>query len=148
MKHFIFTFFWITFSHLVNGQTAKLELKPVQKDYYAWITFLSEGPVNWMDVPEGEVTGKAYRACITTSEIHNNLYIEEITYGPKGCCKQISSKKELDLFELLIKFELTGEVTNVHFSQWIDNSTFEIEIKDQLFSISIGESNAQIQRKN
>ena len=137
MKQLLLTFFCIITFSLVNGQTVELELKPVTKDYYAWLTSLNEGPVDWLDEPEGEVEGRAYRTCITTSEIYNSLYVEEVTFGTEGCCKRISSKKELDLHELFNKFGLTGEVANVEFSQWVDHSTFELEIQDQLFSISI-----------
>jgi hypothetical protein len=148
MRHFILTFFFITIFSLANGQTVELELKPVNKDYYAWITSLNEGPVNWLDEPEGEIEGRAYRSCITTSEIYNSLYIEEVTFGTEGCCKRIASKKNLDLYELFIKFGLTGEVANVEFSKWVNKSTFELEIKDQFFSISIQQNSATIKRAN
>tara|TARA_R110000868_G_scaffold407190_1_gene688403 strand:+ start:365 stop:670 length:306 start_codon:yes stop_codon:yes gene_type:complete len=95
MRHFILTLFFITTFSLANGQAIELDLKPVNKDYYVWITSLNEGPDNWLYEPKGEIEGTAYRACITTSEIYNSLYLEEVTFGTEGCCKRISSKKNL-----------------------------------------------------
>lgn len=148
MKYLILTFFFITSFSFANGQTVELELMPVNKDYYAWITSLNEGPVNWLDEPDGEIEGRAYRTCITTSEIYNSLYIEEVTFGTEGCCKQIASKKELDLYELFIKFGLTGEVANIEFSKWINKSTFQLQIKGQSFSIFLQKNSATIKRTN
>lgn len=148
MRYLILTFYFITTLSFANGQAVELELKPVNKDYYAWITFLNEGPVNWLDEPEGEIEGRAYRTCITTSEIYNSLYIEEVTFGTEGCCKQIASKKELDLYELFIQFGLTGEVANVEFSKWVDKSTFQLQIHNQLFSVTVKQNTATIKRTN
>ncbi|MEQ8472438.1 MAG: hypothetical protein RIC35_14690 [Marinoscillum sp.] len=148
MRYLTLSFFLIATLSFANGQTVELELKPVKKDYYAWITSLNEGPVNWLDEPEGEIEGRAYRTCITTSKIYNSLYIEEVTFGTEGCCKQIASKKELDLYELFIKFGLTGEVANVEFSKWVNKSTFQLQIQNQLFSIVIQRTTATIKRAN
>ena len=146
MRQLLLTFLCISIFSTANGQTVELELKPVKKDYYAWITSLKEGPINWLDKPEGESEGKAYRTVITTADIYNSLYIEEVTFGSEGCCKQIISKKKLDLYELFIKFGLTGEVTNVQFSKWVNPSTFNLKIRDKLFSVSIKKNSATIKQ--
>ncbi|WP_339608220.1 hypothetical protein [uncultured Roseivirga sp.] len=148
MRHLTLTFYFLSTFGLANGQTIELELKPIKKDYYAWITSLNEVPVNWLDNPEGEVKGRAYRTCITTSEIYNNLYIEEVTYGKEGCCKQIESKKEIDLLELFIKFGLTGEEANVESHKWVSMTNFELKIREQIFSITIQQNIATIKRTN
>lgn len=148
MKQILLAFILFTAFNLANGQIVELELKPVNKDYYAWITSLNEGPVNWLDEPEGEIEGRAYRTCITTSEIYNSLDVEEVTFGTEGCCKRIASKKELDLYELFTQFGLTGEVANVQFSKWANKTTFELEIQDQLFSVSLQPNIATIKRTN
>lgn len=146
MRHLILTFLCIATFSFANGQVVDLELKPVKKDYYAWITSLNEGPIKWLDKPEGEIEGKAYRTVITTAEIYNSLYIEQVTFGSEGCCKQIISKKKLDLYDLFIGFGLSGEVANVIFSKWINPSTFELQIQDEAFLISIDQNSAAIKR--
>jgi len=148
MRHFILTLIFMTTFSLANSQAIELELKPVNKDYYVWITSLIEGPANWLNEPHGEIEGTAYRTCITTPEIYNSLYLEEVTFGTEGCCKRISSKKKLDLYELFIKFGLTGEVANVEFSKWVNNTTFELKIHSQVFSISIQQNKATIKQMN
>jgi hypothetical protein len=148
MRQLILTFIFISSFVFANGQSVELELKPVKKDYYAWITSLNEGPINWLDKREGDVRARAFRTCITTSDIYNSLYIEEVTLGNEGCCKQIASKKELDLYTLFEKFELTGEVANVTFSKWVNKTTFELQIQEQIFSISVQQNSATIKRTN
>jgi hypothetical protein len=115
---------------------AQFALKQVDQDYYAWITSLNESPINWLKKSENDIRGRAYRICITTSEIYNSLYIEEVTFGSEGCCKKILSKKELDLYELFKEYQIRGEVTNVKFLKWIDATTCQLTIKDKIYSVS------------
>ena len=44
-------------------------------DYYAEMTFLSEGEINWSEDKPGNEIGIAFRLVITTSEIYNAIYI-------------------------------------------------------------------------
>jgi len=141
MKHYFLFLIAFGFSLLTHGQTAELNLNPVNKDYYAWITSLNEGPIKWLEEPEKDVEGEAYRICITTSEIYNSLYIEQVTFGMEGCCKKIVSKKELDLYKLFEIYQLTGEIANVEFRTWIDFKTFQLNIKGIIFTMDIEPDN-------
>ena len=144
MKYLLFPIFFITFCKSTSGQDVEFKLKPVKKDYYTWITSLNEGPVKWLAEPESETEGRAYRICITTSEIYNNLYIEQVILGTEGCCKKIAWKKELDLYDLFKEFKLTGEVTNVEFSKWLDNTTCYLSIQERTYSLSIEGSSVMV----
>ena len=144
MRLFIPTLILVLTFGSLNAQTFELELKSIEKDYYAWITSLNEGPTKRLDEPDGDVRARANRICITTSEIYNSLYIEEVTFGRERCCKKIASKKQLDLYELFDKFELQGEVANIKFGKWLNFSTFELEIQGRTFSIELQDNLATV----
>ena len=144
MKYFLLPIFFITICKSTSGQSAEFKLKPVKKDYYTWITSLNEGPVKWLAEPENEIEGRAYRICITTSEIYNSLYIEQVTFGTEGCCKKIAWKKQLDLYDLFREFKLTGEVTNVEFSKWLNNTTCYLSIQERTYALSIEGSSVSV----
>jgi hypothetical protein len=83
---------------------------PAKADYYPWITFLSEGPVDWFAKDENApVQGRAYRVVITTSEIYNDVYIELVTLGREGCCKKLRSVRKFDLDAFCSAFNFIGE---------------------------------------
>ena len=122
---------------MTHGQQIKFTLTAVDKDYYSWLTFLEQGPIKWLDEPEEDIAGKAHRICITTSDIYNNLYIEQVTFGMEGCCKKIVTKNKLDLYELFNQYQLTGEIANVSFILWIDFDTCLLKIKGATFQLDI-----------
>ncbi|MCE7991313.1 MAG: hypothetical protein HEP71_05005 [Roseivirga sp.] len=111
MKQLTFIFVLLSFTLSVYGQTFEFTPKKVEKDYYAWLTLLTEGPVHWLDEPRRKTKGVARRICIANSEIYNGLYIEQVTLGREGCCKAIVESRELDLFQVFEKFGLTGEIS-------------------------------------
>ena len=105
--------FLVAFPFLSFGQSEIVKLVEAEKDYYRWITFLSQGEIDWLDIPIKEVEGVAYRMVITTSDIYNQIYIEKATFGMEGCCKKITSKRELSIDNIFkpastIKFVLVG----------------------------------------
>ncbi|MFH0959040.1 MAG: hypothetical protein V1897_10095 [Pseudomonadota bacterium] len=57
---------------------------------------------------EGKTTldaqSRTYRVVVTTSEIYNRVYIEEITSGDEGCCAKIVSVREINLEQLYRRF--------------------------------------------
>ena len=72
-----------------SGQPVAIPMTADMADYYPWITFLSQGPIDWFATDESApVQGRAYRLVITTSEIYNTVYIEMVTFGGEGCCKK------------------------------------------------------------
>jgi hypothetical protein len=116
-------------------QKETISLVETDEDYYQWITFLSEGEISWVAEPIGEVEGISFRLIITTSDIYNNIYIEKITYGMEGCCKKIVYKKEIPLSDIFKRFKLNGERSGVEFVKWLNPTSFELKIYDDIYRI-------------
>lgn len=118
------------------GQKTTITKIDVKKDYYPYITFLSEGEIDWIDINNDEYKGVSHRLVITTSEIYNKIYSEEVNYGMEGCCKKIVSKKEIPISEIFEKFNLDGERTGVNLLEWLNPTTLTIKIQDYVFEFS------------
>ena len=118
-------------------QENQFDLEPVEKDYYNWITFLSESPIEWFDNPNDNIYGCAYRFVITTSEIYDNIYIENVTFGEEGGNKMLVSKQRIPLNEIADKYDIRGEISGIKFVRWIDSASFIIDIHRIEYSISI-----------
>ena len=82
----------ILFSQRVFAQEIEVLTQTAKyANHYPWITFLSEGPIDWFENDEtAKVQGRAYRVVVLTSEIYNTIYLEEITLGREGCCKRLA----------------------------------------------------------
>ncbi|MFC2152535.1 hypothetical protein ACFLSE_08410 [Bacteroidota bacterium] len=131
----LFFIFLIAFPFLSFGQTKGLKLVETEKDYYQWITFLSEGDIDWLDIPIQGVEGVSYRVIVTTSEIYNQIYIETATFGTEGCCKKITDKRELPLKDVFKVFNLKGEITGIEFVEWIHSVSFIFKIGNEKFKV-------------
>ncbi|MBZ0198426.1 MAG: hypothetical protein K8H86_01050, partial [Ignavibacteriaceae bacterium] len=106
--------------------------------HYIWATTLSEGPMEWQDMPEDGITGFAYRVSITTAEIYKNLYYEKVTFGEEGSGKKIVFLKEIDLEKEL---NLFGEQSSdLKFVDWLDYNSFVITVSGNKYQIDITES--------
>lgn len=115
-------------SVLVHGQEHRvMTIDKSNNYYYQWITFLSEGEINW----EGQYGGVAFRVAITTSEIYNDIYIEKVSMGEEGGNKNIEWKKLVDRDDLIDNFGLEGEFTGVEFVKWITWNSFVLNIHDK-----------------
>ena len=92
----ILILFIILLPTIVAAQApTKIETKIIDKvDYYEWLTSLSVGPFEWVEMSQDDyenagpnvVVGRRYRVAVATSEIYSSVYIEEITEGSEGCC--------------------------------------------------------------
>jgi hypothetical protein len=127
----------MAFTLLVHGQEKTVLLVENPIDSYSSIVFLTEGEVRWLDTPVGEIEGISYRVIITRSDIYNSLFIEKITYGTEGCCKNIVSTKEIPVNELFKLFSITGEHAGVKFVEWIDSASFVISIYDRSYNVLV-----------
>jgi hypothetical protein len=93
-------------------QVVDVPMSAAKADYYPWVTFLSEGPIDWFSNDESApVQGRAYRLVITTSEIYNTVYIEMVTFGGEGCCKKLKSVRKFDIAYFCKTFNFIGEQT-------------------------------------
>ncbi len=136
MRHFAFLLVLTCFHFNSYGQSLDFTPKEVDKDYYTWLTSLTEGPIDWFDQPKEKTHGQAFRIAITTSEIYQQLYIEQVTYGNEGCCKTVAKSRELDLYEVYGSFGLTGEISGIAFHRWIDANSCEITIQKKIYRLS------------
>ncbi len=134
MRNYLFILLF-AFPVLSFGQVEKLSLIETNKDNYRWITFLSQGDIDWLDEPINEVEGIAFRFIVTTSDIYNQMYIEKVTFGMEGCCKKISSKRELPIDNVFKLFGLKGERAGVEFGEWKSPTSFEFKIYDNKFLV-------------
>jgi hypothetical protein len=120
----------------------------LSKDIYTDITFLSEGETVWNEAQEGEETGVAYRAIITTSEIYDNLIIEKVTYGAEGGGKEVKSRRKVDLMEFWKTFGLTGEIAGVEFVKWLSPVSFELKVYKESYLVQdIDKESIKVSRK-
>jgi hypothetical protein len=105
--------------------------------YYIFITSSNEGPIKWTEPVHGADFGEGlgFRIVITTSEIYNNVMIEEVKHFGEGA-KKLHSIREIDLNEFTKKFGLYGEISGFTFVRWIDNSTFAFIFHDRGFIAS------------
>ncbi|MFC1495172.1 hypothetical protein ACFL6W_07825 [Thermodesulfobacteriota bacterium] len=105
-----------------------------ETDFYPWITFLSEGPTIWLEEDTSfEIQGRAYRIVVTTAEIYNRVFIEEITKGDEGCCVKIASNREFDLDLFMRKYGFKGERSGFKFLRWLSPTSFEFQFHDRKF---------------
>jgi hypothetical protein len=129
MKKFTCIFFGILICSLSFGQTS--QIKTIDKssdDYYSWITYLNEGPINWVDSKDNGTMGISFRLIITTSEIYDNIIIEKARVGEEGGGEKILSKKQVDIEGLRVPFDLQGEIAGIKFVKWITSTSFELVI--------------------
>src|SRR5438046_10151837 len=92
----IFSLLVLTWLGAAAADGAEVRVSPWKnRAYYAWIVFLSEGPIMWRSMPpkaageEPDSVGRAYRVVQLVSEIYDTILIEEVTLGNEGCCKKI-----------------------------------------------------------
>ena len=101
-----------------------------------WVTFLVQSPPIWINNPSFEVHGRSYRVVVTTAEIYNRLFIEEITSGDEGCCVKVASIKKVDLEQLATIYGFRGELTGFKFIRWRSPTNFEFLFHGRSFLAS------------
>jgi len=141
MKHIVFIVCGILFLLPFGVQAdsiKKIATHPKEKaDYYPWITYLSQGPTDWLDEKSTSVVqGRAYRIVVLTSEIYDSVYIEEITSGDEGCCVSVTSIRKLDLDQLFSEFGIVGERTGFKLIRWLSPTSVEFSIHSRKFRMT------------
>ncbi len=135
MKRLFFLSVTICISLVAFTQKQSFDCFETKDDYYKWISFLSEGKINWFDDIVDNVEGESYRFVVTTSEIYNQIYIERITLGPEGCCRKLASKKEIPIDKIFIAFNIAGERSGVKFIDWKSSTSLVFSIYDKKYLI-------------
>lgn len=123
---------------------AEVRLLPDKgKDYYAWIVFLSRGPIQWTTTPpaapgdDSKSTGRAYRLVQLVSEIYDTVLIEDITLGNEGCCVKVKAVRRVDLDGFAKALGFIGEIAGFRFLAWESGTSFRFRFHDREF-IAIG----------
>ena len=80
-----------------------------------------------------ETRGIAFRFIITTSEIYDQIIIEEIQFGEEGGGKTVFFSRQGDLSELAESFKISGEISGIEFIKWNEWNSFEVKILDRKF---------------
>ncbi len=129
---------------LVPGRSAA-QAKPIPttprefQDYYAAVTAISAGPVEWVEAPTVQVVGRFHRAVVITSEIYTTLFVEQVTLGEELCCKEVAWARQVTMFRLASAFGLRGELTDLVVGDWRSPGSFEFTLHDRWFLVTIGE---------
>jgi hypothetical protein len=135
MKHLlVICLFLVQFASY--GQEFNFKTKQENQDYYAYITYLSQGPIDWLTETVDNVDGYSYRFIIVTSEIYENLYIEKISLGYEGNSKKLLFKRKIPLDEVFQKFGVEGERSGIEFIKWIDFTSFIIRFHSTNYVVS------------
>lgn len=114
-----------------------IPMSPAKVQAYQWITFLSQGPIDWFGKNENApVQGRAYRLVITTSEIYNDVYIETVTLGREGCCKKLKSVRMFDLDAFCKAYNFIGEQSGFEFVKWLSTISFLFRYHGREFVMS------------
>ncbi|TMI24027.1 hypothetical protein E6H36_09325 [Candidatus Bathyarchaeota archaeon] len=120
-------------------------------DYYAWIVFLSEGPITWRSIPpktageDPKSVGRAYRIVQLVSEIYDTILVEEVTLGNEGCCKKVSGVSEVDLDGFTKAFGFVGEISGFTFVKWESPTSFRFRFREREFvAAGLGRSSLTI----
>jgi len=117
-------------------------------NHYPWITFLSEGPIDWFENDEtAKVQGRAFRVVVLTSEIYNTIYLEEITLGREGCCKRLAQIRKFNLEVFAKEFGFIGELSGFEVIRWVTPTSFEFRFREYSFLMSgINRSRVKVKR--
>jgi len=129
-----------------SAQAVPIPTSTAKADYYPWITFLSEGPIDWFAKDESApVQGRAYRLVITTSEIYNTVYIEMVTLGGEGCCKKLKSVRKFDLDTFCKAFNFIGEQAGFELVEWLNETSLVFRYQERDFVMSdIGKERVRV----
>jgi hypothetical protein len=136
----------LPFFTMAPAQAGEYVNTSIQKtaDYYVWITMLSPGEKIWNNLSDkdyerlGEkaIAARQFRIAVTTSEIYNTVYLEEITEGPEGCCRKFVKIRQLDLNDMQKKFNLRGELAGFEVYYWTSPTSFKFKLQDRTFDLS------------
>ena len=119
------------------AETVAIRTTPAKANYYPWITYLSQGPIDWFEKNENaKVQGRAYRVVILVSEIYNTVFLEQVTFGTEGCCKKLSHSRRFDLKTFAEKFGFAGELSGFEFVRWLSPTSFVFQYQERNFVIS------------
>ena len=136
----------------LDALAAEVRVSPWKnRDYYASIVFLSEGPITWRSTPpktageEPTSVGRAYRVVQLISEIYDTLLVEEVTLGNEGCCKKVRGVSRVDLDGFAKAFGFVGEISGFEFVKWESQTSFRFRFKGREFKVTgLGNSNLTI----
>jgi hypothetical protein len=119
---------------------AEIRLLPEKgANSYAWIVFLSRGPIRWTSTPpaapgqDPKSTGRAYRVVQLVSEIYDTVLIEEVTLGNEGCCVKVRAVRRVDLEGFSKAFGFIGEIAGFSFVDWQSDTSFRFRFHDREF---------------
>jgi hypothetical protein len=121
----------------VAAEPIAVSTTPAKADYYPWVTFLSQGPIDWFEKNENaKVQGRAYRVAILVSEIYNTVFLEEVALGSEGCCKKLSRSRQFDLKAFAASYGFKGELSAFEFVRWLSPTSFVFRYRDRNFVMS------------
>jgi hypothetical protein len=138
------------FCYFSFGQTSQIKtIDRFSTDYYPWITYLNEGPINWINSKDERSKGTSFRLIITTSEIYDDILIEKVIVGEEGGGKKIVSRRLVERDSLRADFDLKGEISGIKFKKWLTPTSFKLMIQDKtLIFQNIDKNTISVKRLN
>ena len=119
------------------AESVSVPTLPEKAAAYPWVTFLSQGPIDWFAKNESaKVQGQAYRAVILTGEIYSTVLIERVTLGTEGCCKKVTWVRQFDLKYFSEKYGFIGELAGFEFVRWLGPTSFVFRYRERNFVMS------------
>lgn len=120
-----------------SAQVFSVPSSPAKADYYVWITFLTEGSVDWITEDEAaQIQGRVHRVVVTTSEIYDNVYIETLSVGREGCCKKLERVRKFGFEAFCKKIQCVGEQSGFEFVRWLSETSFVFRYHDREYVMS------------
>ena len=109
---------------------------PRERDYYAWITSITTAPHQLITPRTDTTNSRRYRMVVLTSEIYSTLILEEVRYGPEGCCARVVAAREVNLESLARHFQMKGSLAGFTVISSPGPTTFRVRFKGRDFEVS------------
>jgi hypothetical protein len=134
---FIFFFLVAATSSAVNREL-RVPTVAQSKLNYAWISFLTEGPVAWIsDTP---ARGRYLRFVVygQVEEMPSTFRIETITYGDEGCCRRLTRARQFDIAKPMKETfgPFPSKDQEFHFVRWLNETSIEFDYFGKRFVLT------------
>ena len=110
--------------------------RPRERDYYAWITQVVTAPHALIEPRDDTTNSRRFRMVVLTSEIYSTAILEEVRFGPEGCCARVSSAREIDLDSLARRFGHQGELAGLTVVDALSPTSFRVRFKGRAFDLT------------
>ena len=113
-------------------------------DYYSKAIFLSQGPLAVIATSSSDtVTDRSFRVVITAQAVFGgkgeggyDIFIEEMTFGEEGCCRNLVRIQRIEPRDIMQAFSIEGEPWKLRFVEWLSPTSFFFDLADTRFRMT------------